>query len=525
MASAARTRTTGAAALGLLLSTALGGCSDDGTKKKASTTLAEATLVGSVKSLDGNGIPGVKVSLDGKEITANESGWFVASKLSSAERGLVSISAPDYVPTQKVVALKEAQSSFLDARLFALAEPKSVDPAEGGEVSADGAKLVIPKDALRKKSGGAPKGMARVNLTVIDPTMREGRLAAPGDFTGIKDGKESRLQSFGMAHVAMRDEDDDELTFTSGKRAQLSIPVPSVFKAAPPSSVPLWRYDESEGRWVESGSADYDPGSETYVGDIDRDQYWNADLTYSTACWKGQVVSPEGDAAPAGLRVAAEGITYVGEAQTTTDAEGRFSVQVMASSGDMTASARIYAQGGGLYAQIEPGETPSELASTGKCTDVGKIELAYPLATMALTWGADPSDLDSHFTGPDGQSGRFEVYYGNRDVDGANLDTDDTSSFGPEVVSLLKAEPGEYVYSVLNYSGESSGPIVQSSAEVTALFPDEQRTFEVASAENKATGEDTVWRVFGFTIDARGHIGELKPINEIVDQEDGAFDP
>ena len=65
---------------------------------------------------------------------------------------------------------------------------------------------------------------------------------------------------------------------------------------------------------VVAGSAAYDDVTDTYQAEIDRPAYWNADQTYATACWTGKVVSPEGEAAPAGIKVAAEGVSYVGQA-------------------------------------------------------------------------------------------------------------------------------------------------------------------------------------------------------------------
>lgn len=506
-----------------------GSCSNDRKEELPSAS----TLLGSVKSVGrAVGVASAKIEIDGKQVTANESGWFVIPQLKSADRVLVKISAPGHVPTQKAIALRKGQRTFLDARLFEMALAESIDPAEGGTVSNGGGKLVIPAGALQKQSGGAPSGMARVSLTIIDPTEREARLAMPGDLTGVQDGDVANLESFGMTYLSLLDEDDEELTFASDMKAELSIPVPSGFAGAPASSMPFWRYDEAEGRWLSAGSASYDDVEETYTAPIDRPAYWNADQPYTTACWTGKVVSPDGATAPAGIRVAAEGVNYVGEADTYTDASGRFSVQVMASTDERSARARVFAQGGGLYAESEADTTPSELASTGKCTDIGAIQLAFPLAAVVLTWGEAPSDLDSHFTGPavddDGMptDERFEVYYGNRDVGNAFLDTDDTSSFGPEITSLLQAVPGEYVYSVINYSGEDDGKLLASSAQITAVLPNETRTFDVADAQDKSTGDgDPVWRVFSFRIDARGNIGAIRPINEIVDETDGVYDP
>ncbi len=490
-----------------------------------------ATLMGSIKSV-GTGTPVAQatISVGDTTVQANESGWFVLSNLPPGERVLVAITAANMVPTQRVVSLSTLGRTFLDARLFPSAPAVKIDPAAGGTVVAGRARAVFAPGTLQKAAGGAPAGMASVSLTTIDPTSRDQRLATPGDFSGVMRGQSQvqDLESFGMVYLAIIDDSGDELTFSPGSTATVSMPVPTIM-GAPLTTTPLWTYDQSSGVWISAGAGTYDAGTRTYAGPIDRPAYWNADQPYATACWSGRVVTPEGNPAPAGIKVAAEGVSYHGESISWTDAMGRFSVRVMATTPARPAAARIYAEGTGRYAELPVATAPSALASTGTCTDVGTIALAFPLASMVLTWGAAPRDLDSHFTGPVAANSvsRFHVSYSQRDVKNAFLDTDDTSSYGPEVTSLLKAVPGTYVYSIHNFSGESGGPILASSAQVIAIFPNEERTFDIADAVLSApiTSAKSVWRVFQFDIDQAGKISGIQPIDTIVDDTPAAYQP
>ena len=76
---------------------------------------------------------------------------------------------------------------------------------------------------------------------------------------------------------------------------------------------------------------------------------------------------------------------------------------------------------------------------------------------VVLSWGGNPDDLDSHYTGPAAEGGRFHVYYSEEEfVDENNeayLDVDDTSSYGPETVTVIKrVDVGTYTYGVFNYT-------------------------------------------------------------------------
>lgn len=83
--------------------------------------------------------------------------------------------------------------------------------------------------------------------------------------------------------------------------------------------------------------------------------------------------------------------------------------------------------------------------------------LAAGETRIVLTWGATPSDLDSHLVSED-----FHVYYSNRDGYDywgswrANLDLDDTSSYGPETVTIYQGVDGVYTYSVYDYTNRGS---------------------------------------------------------------------
>ncbi len=90
-------------------------------------------------------------------------------------------------------------------------------------------------------------------------------------------------------------------------------------------------------------------------------------------------------------------------------------------------------------------------------------------ARVVLTWGATPSDLDSHFTGPTaGSSARFWVYYSSRGNCAASpfvcLDVDDVTAFGPETITLSQITPGVYRYYVYDYTNKSNVASTQLGA-------------------------------------------------------------
>ncbi len=88
---------------------------------------------------------------------------------------------------------------------------------------------------------------------------------------------------------------------------------------------------------------------------------------------------------------------------------------------------------------------------------------------IVLTWGANPEDVDSHVQGKLSDGYSFHVYFnspyaydGSTEV--CNLDVDDTTSFGPETITLNLTTGDPYYYYVHRYSGY--GTLSSSSAQV-----------------------------------------------------------
>lgn len=136
------------------------------------------------------------------------------------------------------------------------------------------------------------------------------------------------------------------------------------------------------------------------------------------------------------------------------------------------------------------GGTNMEFNST--ITPVG----AENVYKIVLTWGARPSDLDSHFNGVVAGS-RDHVYYSRKNGTGAELDTDDTSSYGPETITIPNVQmyEGKIYYSVHDYSnrGSSASTALSSSTATVKVF----KGGELLETFYVPTGiAGTVWNVF-----------------------------
>jgi uncharacterized protein YfaP (DUF2135 family)/pimeloyl-ACP methyl ester carboxylesterase len=110
-----------------------------------------------------------------------------------------------------------------------------------------------------------------------------------------------------------------------------------------------------------------------------------------------------------------------------------------------------------------------------------------------LRWDVNPNDLDSHLIkyNANGQQ-QYHIYYSNRNGGTDNLDVDDTTSYGPETVTINQLDPtANYVYAIYHYGG--SGSITTTSqAQVSVL----QNGKPVRIYKAPLTGEGRWWKVF-----------------------------
>ena len=118
--------------------------------------------------------------------------------------------------------------------------------------------------------------------------------------------------------------------------------------------------------------------------------------------------------------------------------------------------------------------------------------------------GQNPSDLDSHLTGPlTSTSNRFHVWYSDKGSLSSSpysgLDTDDTSSYGPEIMTITKFLSGTYRYSVHNFSSQSDFRMENSNCVVNVIIPKTGTIRRYNIPTNNSTNGN-LWEVFELTV-------------------------
>ena len=125
---------------------------------------------------------------------------------------------------------------------------------------------------------------------------------------------------------------------------------------------------------------------------------------------------------------------------------------------------------------------------------------------VVLSWGEKPFDLDSHLIFPGGH-----IYFDSKEGTDANLDVDDTDSYGPETVTISKKHFGEsYIYAVQDYSNKglpNSNYLSASKAKVFVYVGGSLvRSYSVPAGKR-----GNIWTVFKLNPN-----GEFEDINSVT---------
>ncbi len=480
---------------GMLVFWGCGGDDDDGGDPPAATT---GSISGIVDGFSKSAISNATITVGTLSTTSNEQGYFSLANVPTGQR-VVNIAQAGYLSVQRVVQVVSGENVHLPDIFLPFAENFVIDGEAGGVAStADGDGTVTFGAGAFVDADGEPyTGEVNLEVTTVMPGDEEFYEAFPGDFEGIReDGTTTQFVSFGFMGVNMYNADKSaEVRLADGATAALSLRADESKAAV--AQIPMWWFDETAGVWREDGAADYVDGS--YVADVSHFTTWNWDLPIDDVCTIEGTVLNTLEEPVAGARVFSRGYDYAIMDDDFTDAEGHFSVRAM-----KNALTDVWALRG-TYASAVVRVTVAE-----ECPVVmgSSLMLLEPAFAITLTWGASPGDLDSHLLIPMTWNEDYNyyniAYYSMgtlSDNPYTTLDTDDTSSYGPEIISSAHLYQGTYQYWVHNYSQHSSQGTHDSGAQVRLEVGGVIRTWNAVDVSMEGADLTGWWHVFNMTVD------------------------
>jgi hypothetical protein len=477
---------------GMLVVWGCGGDDDGGGNPPATTYGSISGIVdgGSVKAA----ISGATINVGTLTTTSNEQGYFSLANVPTGQR-VVNIAQPGYLSVQRVVTVVEGENLHIPNIYLPAAQEFAIDGESGGSATVGDGTVTFAADSFVDADGDPYTGEVNIEVSTVVPDDPNFYDAFPGDFEGIReDGTTTQFVSFGFMGVNMYNADKSaEVRLAPGVTAELSLQVDSKMVI---DQIPMWWFDETAGVWREDGAADYVDGS--FVADVSHFTTWNWDLPIDDVCTIVGTVLNTNEQPVAGARVFSRGVDYAIMDDAFTNAGGHFSVRAMKNArSDVWAMRGSFASGTVRVSVLE--ECPVALESP--------LMLLEPAFAITLTWGASPSDLDSHLLIPmtwDEEYDYYNIAYYSMGDMGDNpytmLDTDDTSSYGPEIISSAHLYQGTYQYWVHNYSMNNSQNTHDSGAQVRLEVGGTIRTWNAVDVDVVGADGTGWWHVFNMTV-------------------------
>ncbi len=405
----------------------------------------------------------------------------------------------------KATSVDEGQNSQLSIALQAVGAEQQIDASQAATVAHRGGSVMLPANGI-VDGNGQPVANAVVGVTTLIPGDPKFVEAFPGEFIGTDSTGTGPLISLGVVDVTLRDSSGNELELAAGQTATVEFPLPPPALDTGDATIPLWYLDPATALWVQEGMATRDAGAGVFRGTVSHFTPWNCDFRPPNS-FKRIRLTFEGQPV-AGTRLRIDGGNWA--AGGRTDATGEVLLNVPARA---IGTVRML-DAAGNWITLRASETMADPGQTILNVYTEADGVVPQVATVILSWGALPTDLDSHMTVPTA-GGRSHVYFSSLGDLSAPpycaLNTDDTTSFGPEIVTVTRALTGSYRYAVHNYSTNAQHPITQSGATVILVTRDAGGRVYTVPTENP-TGAN-YWGVFDLVFDANGAL-TIQDVNQ-----------
>jgi hypothetical protein len=198
----------------------------------------------------------------------------------SKANGSVKVVKPGYFTHYRSFLSTAGRMHQVRIQLLPKSNSGTFDAASGGTVNlSNGAKLVMPANAVADASGNLYAGPVQVAMTWIDPSASNLPDIVMGDLRGITtDGQERGLETYGMIGVELTSPSGQSLNIAAGKKADLSFPIPPSLSNAAPATIDLWHFNESRARWMQEGTATR--SGNIYQAQVSHFSFWNCDAPF-----------------------------------------------------------------------------------------------------------------------------------------------------------------------------------------------------------------------------------------------------
>ena len=241
------------------------------------TRVTASTVSGFVTDENENPVSSASVVIGTITTSTDQYGYFEVKNVSVVQNAAtVTVSMQNYFKATKTFTAEQGKGKFLRIKLIPKTQAGTINASTGGAVTlSNGLIISIPANAVvNAATNGSYSGIVNVYARLISATDPDIDRIMPGNLMGLTSGNTLQLlTTFGMAAVELNGSAGELLQIAAGKKATLTIPIPTALQSSATSVITLWYFNESNGLWMEEGTA-VRTGN-TYVGEVSHFSFWN----------------------------------------------------------------------------------------------------------------------------------------------------------------------------------------------------------------------------------------------------------
>lgn len=260
------------------------------------TKVTAAVISGFVTDGNDIAVKDASVLIGTSTVLSDKYGYFEARNILVVQNAaVVTVTKTGFFKGIKTFIAATNKSAFFRIKLIPKIIAGTVNATTGGTVTvAVGLLITFPASSIvNATTNAAYTGTVNVAAYKIDPTSADLPRIMPGDLRGLNtDNQLQILTSFGMAAVELTGTGGEPLQIAAGKKATLTMLIPSSILASAPATIPLWYFNETNGLWKQEGTAT--KVGNNYVGDVSHFSFWNYDVPANYVQFNCTVVNTAG---------------------------------------------------------------------------------------------------------------------------------------------------------------------------------------------------------------------------------------
>lgn len=243
--------------------------------------LVTASVYGQIIDENGAGMDNVQINIEDNQTLTDNLGFFYLYDIQMNKLGAqIKAKKSGYVNGSRLFYPKDDSAIQVKIKMIPKVVGDAFNSRIGGTIEIDGGvEIEFEPEGIAFANGDPYEGNVNVVAKYLDPTNVETLDEMPGSLMGIRPSllyEQTALKSYGMVLVKLYSDSDQKLQLLENAPATLKMPIPATMLGNAPTSIPLWYYNESAGRWVEDGVAMKQ--GDFYVGQVRHFSFWNCDI-------------------------------------------------------------------------------------------------------------------------------------------------------------------------------------------------------------------------------------------------------